>query len=120
MLVIIVLTATANTFSQMARIINRGQGKLRLNDLPRRIVTGIVALFSQGRIIRHRRITSLFHYGVALGFIFYLLVDLIDILEGLIPDFAFLEDTLPGNVFVLLADLSSTFSCAVLPSRTRR
>ncbi len=111
LLVIIVLVATANTFSQMAQIIGRGQGSLRLNDLPRRLVTGAVALFTQGRIIRHRRLTSLFHYGVAFGFIFYLLVNVVDVLEGLVPDFNLLEDTLVGNLFVLLADL---FAAAVL------
>ena len=111
LLVAICLTAVANTFSLMARVIGRGQGQLYLNDLPRRVMAGIVALVSQGRILRHRKITSLFHYGVAFGFIFYGLVNLVDVAEGLIPGFHFFEGSIIGDVFRLAADL---FAAAVL------
>ncbi|MFQ5400489.1 MAG: heterodisulfide reductase-related iron-sulfur binding cluster [Anaerolineae bacterium] len=111
LLVAISLTATYNTFNQMARIINRGQGRLHLQGLPRRALRGLIALFSQGRILRHRRLTSLFHFGVAWGFIFYGLVNLADILEGLVTGFRFLEGTLLGDLYRLAADL---FSAAVL------
>lgn len=105
LLVAICLTATYNTFGQMGQIIMRGQGELNLKDLPQRIITGIIALLSQGRMIRHRKISSLFHYGVAYGFIFFLLVNLVDVLEGLIPNFQFLEGNIIGNLFRLLADV---------------
>ncbi|RMG91818.1 MAG: 4Fe-4S dicluster domain-containing protein [Chloroflexi bacterium] len=111
LLVAICLTATYTTFQQMAKIITRGQGKLNFNDLPRRVITGVVALISQGRLIRHRRLTSLFHYGVAWGFIFYGLVNILDILEGLIPGFTFFPDNIIGQLYRLLADI---FSVAVL------
>jgi Fe-S oxidoreductase len=111
LLVAICLTAAYNTFGQMARIIGRGQGRLNTNALTRRIVAGIVALINQGGIIRHRRVSSLFHYGVAWGFIFYLFVDLLDILEGLITGFHFFEGNVVGDLFRLAADL---FSVAAL------
>ncbi len=111
LLAAICLTAVYNTFAQMARVINRGQRELALNDLPRRLIAGAVALLTQGRILRHRKITSLFHYGVAFGFIFYGLVNLIDILEGLLPGFSFFHDNLIGQLFRLAADL---FAAAVL------
>ncbi|MBP6788716.1 MAG: hypothetical protein KA170_14085, partial [Candidatus Promineofilum sp.] len=111
LLAAVCLTAVYNTFKQMALVINRGQGALALNDLPRRAMTGLFALISQGRIIRHRKITSLFHYGVAFGFIFYGLVNVIDLLEGLIPGFTFLHDNIIGQLFRLAADL---FAAAVL------
>jgi len=111
LLVAICLTAVANTFSLMARVIGRGQGKLYLDELPRRVMAGIAALVSQGRIIRHRKITSLFHYGVAFGFIFYGLVNLMDVAEGLIPGFHFFEGNIIGDLFRLAADL---FAAAVL------
>ena len=76
-LVLVCGVATINTFGQMVKIIMRGQGKLRLDELPRRAITGLVALFSQGRIIRHRKISSLFHYCFACVFIFYFLVNAI-------------------------------------------
>jgi Fe-S oxidoreductase len=111
LLVAICLTAVANTFTLMARVIGRGQGALYLDELPRRVMAGIAALFTQGRIIRHRKITSLFHYGVAFGFIFYGLVNVVDVLEGLWPGFTFLHDNIIGQIFRLTADL---FAAAVL------
>jgi len=112
LLAAICLTATYNTFRQMAQIISRGQDQLHLDNLPRRLIKGVVALFSQGGIIRHRRLTSILHYGVAWGFIFYFLVNAVDISEGLFADFHFLgQDTLLNHIFRLLADL---FTAAVL------
>lgn len=99
------------TFVRMFRIIGRGQGRLALDHLPRRALKGIAALVTQGRIIRNRTITSLFHYGVAWGFIFYLLVNVVDVLEGYIPGFRFLGDGPVGGIYRLLADL---FSATVL------
>ncbi|MGH2538671.1 MAG: (Fe-S)-binding protein [Candidatus Promineifilaceae bacterium] len=111
LVLLVSLVATYFTFGSMARIIGRGQGRLRLEDLGRRAVTAVVALFSQGRILRHRRLTSLFHYAVAWGFIFYLLVNALDILEGFIPGFRFMEGNFVGDGYRLLADL---FSVGVL------
>jgi Fe-S oxidoreductase len=89
----------------MFRIINKGQGQLSFEPLLQRIFTGIKALFSQGNIISNRRIVSIFHYGVAYGFIFYGLVTLVDLAEGLIPGFHFLEGNILGDFYRLLADL---------------
>ena len=73
------------TFSKMARIVRRGQGQLNFEDWPRRLKSGLVALFNQGRIHRYRRVTSIFHYFIAWGFIYYFLVNLVDLAEGYIP-----------------------------------
>ena len=103
LLVAICLTAAYTTFKLMADIVMQGQGQLRLDNLFRRMVVGAVALLNQGRIIRHRRLTSLFHYLVAFGFIFYGLVNVIDVLEAFIPDL-----TIPGvigDVYRLTADI---------------
>lgn len=107
LLVIISLVATYNTFGQMARIVLRGKGKLYFDNLPQRAWEGLIALISQGRLLRRRTITSLFHYGVAWGFIFYFLVNAIDVMEGLIPGFHFLEDNIIGHIYRLLADIFS-------------
>jgi ferredoxin/nitrate reductase gamma subunit len=107
-LVLICTIATINTFGQMSKIIMRGQGKLKLNELPRRAVTGLVALFSQGQIIRHRKLSSIFHYGVAWGFIFYGLVNIIDVAEGLITGFAFLPNKIIGDIYRFTADIFGT------------
>src|SRR5688572_25215487 len=91
----------------MARIVQRGQGKLNFEDLSHRLKSGLVALFNQGRIHRYRRVTSLFHYFIAWGFIYYLLVNLVDVAEGYLPGFQFLGETAAGGIFRLLADLLS-------------
>jgi Fe-S oxidoreductase/nitrate reductase gamma subunit len=104
-LVIVAVVATINTFGLMARIIQRGQGTLSLNDAARRVWNGIIALFSQGRIIRHRKRTSVFHYLVAWGFLFYLLVNGVEVAEGLITGFEFFPDTIIGNLYLLTADI---------------
>src|SRR5690606_41749949 len=71
LLVAISLSATAVTFNEMRLVIARGQGSLRLDNLFQRMIRGLVALVTQGGIIRNRKLTSLIHYGVAWGFIFY-------------------------------------------------
>ncbi len=95
------------TFSRMFRLIDRGTGELRYSDIPSRIMTGIIALINQGRILRVRPVTSLFHYAVAWGFIFYIIVNVVDVLEGYIAGFHFLGDTVAGGIYRLLADVLS-------------
>ncbi len=105
LLVLICGVAAYNTWGYMVRIINKGQGQLYFHPLPQRLATGIKALFTQGDIISDRRTVSLFHYGVAYGFIFYGLVNVVDLAEGFIPGFHFLEGNLIGDIYRLLADL---------------
>jgi Fe-S oxidoreductase len=93
------------TFGRMARIILRGQGHINFEDLPDRLLKGALALFSQGNILRRRKWTSIFHYGVAWAFIFYFLVNAVDVLEGFIPNFHFFEDNFIGQTYRLLADI---------------
>ncbi len=107
LLVAISLMATYNTFGNMFKIILRGQGQLRFDHFVRRAWQGLMALATQGRIIRHRKISSLAHYGVAYGFIFYALVNLLDVLEGMITGFHFLEGNIIGNIYRLAADIFS-------------
>ncbi|GMQ78621.1 MAG: (Fe-S)-binding protein [Anaerolineae bacterium] len=106
-LAVAALTATYFTFSWMIRTILRGGGKLSFDNAGQRIWHGLLSVVTQGGIIHHRRLTSIFHYGVAWAFIFYVLVNLVDILEGFIQDFHFLGDSSVGGVYRLIADLLS-------------
>ncbi|MCI0396788.1 MAG: (Fe-S)-binding protein [Chloroflexi bacterium] len=99
------LYLTYVTFGRMIRIIRRGQGQLRLNQLIRQATTGLETFFTQGRLIRHRPLTSLFHYAVAWGFTYYFLINAVDTLEGFIPNFRFLGQTALGDVYRFLGDL---------------
>jgi Fe-S oxidoreductase len=101
------------TFGQMFKVVQRGHTPLDLADLGGKLGIGLNSLFTQGRIIRHRPVTSVFHYFIAWGFIYYVLVNLFDVLEGFIPGF-----TIPGVVgdaYRLLADL---LTVAVLAGMT--
>ncbi len=93
------------TLKRMINIIRRGQGRLNFDHLPHRLLTGLTALIGQGRIIRHRPFTSLMHFFIAWGFLYYFLVNLVDLLEAFIPGFRFLGDTSLGGLYRLLADL---------------
>ncbi len=93
------------TFGKMIKIVMRGQGQLNFDQLPQRMWTGFMALISQGRIIRHRKVSSLFHFGVAWGFMFYFLVNVLDIVEGYIHGFHIPGSV--GNIYRLLADILS-------------
>ncbi|MFN2188371.1 MAG: heterodisulfide reductase-related iron-sulfur binding cluster, partial [Candidatus Promineifilaceae bacterium] len=99
------------TFRMMILSIGRGQGEIERDNLGRRLWALIIGTVTQGGIIGQRPLASLFHYGVAWGFIFYVLVNLVDILEGLIGGFAFLEGSIIGDSYRFLADI---FSVAVI------
>lgn len=93
------------TFRRMIRTIKRGQGRLSWDGLPGRLMTGIGALVSQNNMIRDRPFVSLAHTAVAWGFILYLAVNLVDVLEGMVSGFAFPGEHAAGRVYRLLVDL---------------
>jgi Fe-S oxidoreductase len=103
--VLVSLYFTYVTFGKMARVVRRGQGQLNLDNLPHRLRRGFTAFFNQGGIIRHRRVSSIFHLLIAWGFTYYILVNLVDLLEGYIPGFHI--PGLAGDIYRLLADLLS-------------
>jgi hypothetical protein len=105
LLVIVALAAAYFTFSWMFKIIFRGQGKINFENAGQRIWNGIVSVIFQGGIIQRRRLTSIFHYAVAWAFIFYLLLNLIDVIEAFIPGFRFLGDSTLGGIYRLVGDL---------------
>lgn len=105
LLVLVSISATAVAFEQMVRVILRGQGTFQFDQLLPRLVKGAKAFIFQGNILKNRRLTSLFHYGVAWGFTFYLLVNLLDVVEGFIPNFHTFLDNPVGGVYRLLADI---------------
>ena len=95
------------TFGQMVKIVLRGKGPLHFDHLPRRLLTGLIALVSQRGMMRHRQMIALFHSFITWGFLFYVLVNIVDILEGYIPGFRFLGHSIPGGFYRLLADILS-------------
>jgi Fe-S oxidoreductase len=113
MLALFAVGATYANFMEMWKVVNRGQGKLYLDNLPQRAWIALRVYVTQNTTLKTRRVSSLFHLGIVWGFTFYFLVNLLDVLLGFIPNF---EETL--HQFGILYDgyrlLGDIFSVAVI------
>jgi Fe-S oxidoreductase len=78
----------------------------RFDYFPQRLWYALVTTLTQSRTFRRRPLISFFHSFIFYGFVFYILVNLVDGLEGFIP-FTIRSTGLPGLVYNLLADLLS-------------
>ena len=98
--------------TRLARTFQRGKGKPDLAVARKRLVNVLLKVAVLQPTFKIRFWPSLFHAMIAWGFLFFLLVNLGDVLQALIPNFIFLGQTNPfGQVYRLLGDL---FSVAVL------
>jgi Fe-S oxidoreductase/nitrate reductase gamma subunit len=78
----------------------------RTDNLPARLWYAVTTTLTQARTFRKRTIISTFHAFIFYGFVFYLLVNLVDATEGFLP-FSISSTTTPGAVYNLLADILS-------------
>jgi Fe-S oxidoreductase/nitrate reductase gamma subunit len=78
----------------------------RFDGLPQRLWHALVTTLTQSRTFRRRPWISFFHSFIFYGFVFYLLVNLVDGIEGFIP-FTIRSTSSPGLVYNLFADLLS-------------
>ena len=78
----------------------------RFDHFPQRLWYALVTTLTQSRTFRRRPWISFFHSFIFYGFVFYILVNLVDGMEGFIP-FTIRSTSLPGLVYNLLADLLS-------------
>jgi len=100
-------------FAEVWGVINRGQGKLHLNNLPNRAWTALRIYITQETTLKTRRLTSLMHLAVVIGFTYYFLVNAVDLLYGYINGFS---DTLHdlGILYDLFRLGADVFSVAVI------
>ncbi len=111
--VLFVLLALASAYAayrhaeRIRKIIQRGAGNLAIDNLFRRAVHTLVIAFTQQTVFKRRPLPSLAHAFVVWGFIYYLLVNLGDGLEGFFPGFIFLGYNFSGNLYRLGADVLS-------------
>ncbi|MDD2696292.1 MAG: (Fe-S)-binding protein, partial [Anaerolineales bacterium] len=111
--VVFILAVLASTYAayraadRIVRIIRRGHGHVDWGTVRRRLAAVAVktALFLP--VFRFRFWPSLFHSFVAWGFIYYLLVNLADVLRGFIPGFTLLGHSLASDLYRLGGDLLS-------------
>ena len=90
-LALFAIGATYSGFREMYAIINRGQGQLHLDNLFQRAWKALRIYITQETTLKTRRLTSLIHWGIVIGFTFYFLVNAVDLLIGFVPN---LEDNL--------------------------
>jgi Fe-S oxidoreductase len=88
-------------------IISRGKGRPDWDAIRKQWASGLVKTISLAPTFRLRPVASLFHGLVAWGFMYYLLVNLVEVLEAFIPGFEFLAGSTLGGVYRLIADLLS-------------
>ncbi len=101
------LYAATRAASRIVGTIRRGQGKIDW-DIPKKRIGSVLAkTITLQPVFRLRFWPSLFHGFVAWGFIFYLLVNLGDMLEGFIANYTFLGESLLGNLYRFTGDLLS-------------
>lgn len=105
---IVVVYLTWRGLQRVVGAIARGHGGPDWGVARRRLVEVVFKrTLALEPTFRARPLVSLFHGLVAWGFMFYILVNLGDVLEGYFPDFVFLGRGLIGDLYRLGADLLS-------------
>ncbi|MCX2726781.1 (Fe-S)-binding protein [Thermomicrobium sp. 4228-Ro] len=105
------LLLAAHGVSRIVRAIGRGYGRPRWSLFVRRVVPVSIDILLQRPIFRTRPLVSLLHAGVFFAFVFYGLVNVLDLLEG----FTGFTTLHRGGLFAaynLVADLLSVAALA--------
>ena len=95
----------------MFKIILAGTNPIIWTDVIKNWNAGLIAFISQKTLFKTRPVVGFIHALVAWGFTLYLLVNIIDVLYGFIPNFKFLPNSITGDIYRLFVD---TFSILVL------
>ena len=98
---------TLRAIQRLVRIIARGRGKPNWRIGVRRAWEAAAKSVTFSPVFRARLVPSLLHAFVGWAFIYYFLVNLGDVLEGLIPNYLFLGTSALGNIYRLGVDLLS-------------
>ena len=101
------LYAAYRAADRILHTIRRGQGEIDWSIPRKRIASVLGKTVSLQPVFRLRFWPSLFHGFVAWGFIYYLLVNLGDVIEGFAPGYVFLGSGTIGNLYRLGADVLS-------------
>ncbi|HEY5140711.1 MAG TPA: hypothetical protein VIJ25_15565, partial [Methylococcales bacterium] len=105
------LYLTYRAAMRIIRIIQRGHGRPDWNVLRQRLLRTPFKVFSFQPVFRFRFFPSLFHALIGWGFLYFVIVNLGDLLEGYITGFRFLGNGVIANLYHLGADI---FSIAVV------
>ena len=93
---------------RIIKIIGRGHGKPDWRLLRKRLWEVIVKVGTFRPVFRFRLGASLLHGLVGWGFLYFLLVNLAEVLQAFIPHYRLLQNTgLFGDIYRILADIST-------------
>jgi Fe-S oxidoreductase len=95
------------TFARMFRAIGRGADPIDWSQAARRWREGLSVFLTQKTLFKTRPWVGAVHAAVAWGFTLYILVNIVDVFYGFVPDFHFLGGTLAGMVYRFIVDLFS-------------
>jgi len=98
--------------NRIIKTIFRGKGQVDWQLARRRLISVTAKIITFQPVFRFRFWPSLFHGLVAWAFIYYLLVNLGDVLAGFIPGLVFLGTGTVGNLYRLGADILSVAALA--------
>ena len=98
----------ARGFYRLYRRIRRGRPDAdeRFDRIPQRLWHALTTTLTQSRTFRKRTFVSIFHAFIFYGFAFYILVNLVDAVEGYFP-FSISSATFSGAMYNLFADVLS-------------
>jgi len=105
--VLFAIYAAIRVTFRIVKVVNRGSGNVDWRVVPPRLLAVIAKTISFQPVFRFRFLPSLFHAFIGWAFIFYLLVNLADVLEGLFLEFELFGTGTLGNWFRLTADILS-------------
>jgi Fe-S oxidoreductase len=98
-------TISVRTFTLMIRAIGRGAEPIDWQKALKKWPHGLWIFLSQRTLFTTRPVAGFIHALVAWGFTLYMLVNLIDVLEGLIPGFHFFPEHWIGFAYRLFVDI---------------
>jgi Fe-S oxidoreductase len=116
LLALISVGFTVHGFKTIIDSVRKGRPAPELKNIPSSLIKAGIAVLFQQTIFRARKVLSAIHLGLFFGLITYAFVNLVDVLEGLIPGFeltyggAHLVFVFPSaivNGFNLIADVMS-------------
>ncbi|NPA92928.1 MAG: 4Fe-4S dicluster domain-containing protein [Chloroflexi bacterium] len=99
--------ATWKAIDRLVRIIGRGQGKPDWSLARKRLIDALIKTITLRPLWKMRFWPTVFHTMVAWGFMYYMFINVGDVLEGYIPNFHFMGTGTIGNLYRLGADILS-------------
>ena len=111
LLILFSMSLSYVTFSRMFKIIGRGTQPLNWKSVLKNWPKGLAIFISQKTLFKTRPVIGGIHAAVAWGFTLYLIVNVVDVMYGMIPGFKFLPNNIFGDVYRFFVD---SFSVIVL------